>query len=303
VRNSVAVVDAQTNAIVDDVVVGDYPGPVAAGNGSVWVGNIGDSTVTEIHGDTRETEFPAAAQRPVDLAVTEDALWIANASDFATEPPTGGGTVARRELAAGALRVTRLGPPRKPDEMRTFVASDGRTVWAANTNSATVAKLDQRTGRILMRVSGLASGGIAAGYGAVWVPVPQQDLVVRLDIRTGKVEARIPVSGDPQRVAVGESGVWVVTTGAHSALWRIDPRNDETVAVIPAPPKARRVAAGGGFIWVTSGRSDEEGVRRPGALSKIDPRTNTIVASIRRGFRPDGVAVSGNLVWAAIAPV
>ena len=70
VRNSVAVVDAETNEIVDDVVVGDYPGPVAAGNGSVWVGNIGDSTVTEIHGDTREAEFPASAQRPVDLAVT-----------------------------------------------------------------------------------------------------------------------------------------------------------------------------------------------------------------------------------------
>ena len=71
VRNSVAVVDAETNRVVDDVVVGDYPGPIAAGNGSVWVGNIGDSTVTEIHGDTRDAEFPASAQRPVDLAVTD----------------------------------------------------------------------------------------------------------------------------------------------------------------------------------------------------------------------------------------
>ena len=44
VRNSVAVVDAATNQIVDDVVVGDYPGPIAAGNGSVWVGNIGANT-------------------------------------------------------------------------------------------------------------------------------------------------------------------------------------------------------------------------------------------------------------------
>ena len=126
VRNSVAVVDAETNEIVDDVVVGDYPGPVAAGNGSVWVGNIGDSTVTEIHGDTREAEFPASAQRPVDLAVTDDALWIANATDFATQPPTGGGTVVRSGLVAGSVDVTQVGPRGASDEMSTFVTSDGR---------------------------------------------------------------------------------------------------------------------------------------------------------------------------------
>ena len=203
--------------------------------------------MTEIHGDTREAEFPASAQRPVDLAVSEDALWIANATDFATQPPTGGGTVARSGLTAGGVDVTQVGPPGVPDEMSTFVASDGQIVWAANANNRTVAKLDPSTGRILVRVAGLASAGIGAGYGAVWVPEPEEDLVVRLNIRTGRVEARIPVSGSPRRVAVGEGGVWVVTTGVHSGVWRIDPKNDETVAVIPVPPKARRVATGGGL--------------------------------------------------------
>lgn len=302
-QNSVAVVDAQTNRIVDDVVVGDYPGPVTAGHGSVWVGNIGDSTVTQIDGETREAQFPGSAQRPVDLAVTEDALWIANASDFATEPPTGGGTVARRDFDAGQLEVTQVGRRREPDESGTYVASDGRTVWAANTDGLAVAKLDPGTGRILIRVQGLAGAGIGTGYGAVWVPEPQRDLVVRLNIRTGKVEARIPVSGNPQRVAAGADSVWVITTGVHSAVWRIDPKSNETVVVIPAPPKARRIATGGGYVWVTSGRNDEEEVRRPGVLSKIDPRSNDIVASIELGYRPDGVAVANRLVWVAIAPL
>jgi DNA-binding SARP family transcriptional activator len=303
VRNSVAVVDAETDEIVDDVIVGDYPGPVAAGNGSVWVGNIGDSTVTEIHGDTREAEFPAGAQRPVDLAVTDDALWIANATDFATRPPTGGGTVARQSLDGGEVDVTQVGPRGALDEMSTFVASDGGAVWAANAKNRTVARLEPSTGRILMRVLGLASAGIAAGYGAVWVPEPTKDLVVRLDLRTGRVEARIPVSGGPTRVAVGEGGIWVVTTGVHSGLWRIDPENDETVAVIPVPPKARRVATGAGFVWVTSGRNEAEQARRRGVLSKIDPRTNEIVSTVGLGFRPDGVAVENGLVWVAIAPL
>jgi DNA-binding SARP family transcriptional activator len=303
VRNSVAVVDATTNRIVDDVIVGDYPGPVAARGGSIWVGNIGDSTVTEIHGDSREAEFPASAQRPVDLAVSEDALWIANSSDFATQPPTGGGTVVRRALDTGAIQTTALGPPRTPDEMSTFVATDGRTVWAANTNSRTIARLDPATGRVLMRVQGLASGGIAAGGGAVWVPQPTRDLVVRLNSYTGRVDARISVSGNPSRVAVGEGGVWVITTGSHSAVWRIDPTSNETVSVIPVPLKARRIATGEGYVWVTSGRDDPENIRRPGVLSKIDPRTNGILATIPLGFRPDGVAVSNGLVWVAVAPV
>jgi streptogramin lyase len=205
--------------------------------------------------------------------------------------------------ARGHRELTVLGPPRK-DEESTFVASDGRrTVWAANTNSRTVARLDPDTGRILVRVVGLTSAGIAEGYGAVWVPVPKDDLVVRLDIRTGRVRARIPVSGNPRRVAVGEGGVWVITTGVHSAVWRIDPKNNETVAVIPVPPKARRIATGEGSVWVTSGRDEEERVHRRGMLSRIDPRTNTIVASVKLGFRPDGVVVANELVWVAVAPL
>src|SRR5262249_50280604 len=153
------------------------------------------------------------------LAVTDDALWIANATDFATRPPTGGGTITRRGMSGKGVDVTQVGAPGAVDEMSTYVASDGRKIWAANTNNGTVAKLDPTTGRILVRVSGLPSGGIAAGYGAVWVPEPTKDLVERLDIRTGRVEARVPVSGSPHRVAVGEGGVWVVTTGVHSGLW------------------------------------------------------------------------------------
>jgi len=154
-----------------------------------------------------------------------------------------------------------------------------------------------------MRVAGLAGAGIGAGYGAVWVPEPRKDHVVRLNIRTGRVEARIPVSGSPRRVTVGEGGVWVITTGVHSGIWRIDPHSNETVAVIPVPQKARRVATGDGFVWVTSGRDDEEGLRHPGVLSKIDPRSNTLVATIELGLRPDGVAVTNGFVWVAIAPV
>ena len=303
VPNSVAVVDPTTNTVVDDVVVGDYPGPLVARNGSVWVGNIGASTVTEIDAGTGKAEFPGSAQRPVDLAVTDDALWIANASDFQTVPPTGGGTISRRGLRWGNLSVTQLGPRRIPDENHTFVASDGESVWAGNATGRTLVRLDRRTGRIVTRTQGIAGSAIAVGYGAVWIPEPRRDTLVRVDPVTGRIETRIPVSGTPQSVVVGEGAVWVSTAGAHSAVWRIDPRTNETIAVIPVPAKTRRVATGGGYVWVTSGRGDEERARRRGVLTKIDPRTNQIVASIALGFRPDGVAFAEQRVWVAVAPL
>ena len=175
-------------------------------------------------------------------------------------------------LAGGGVDVDQVGPPRTPDEMSTFVASDGRDGMGGEREQPHRGQARPGTGRILMRVAGLASAGSRAGDGAVWVPEPKEDLVVRLNIRTGRVEARIPVSGSPSRVAVGEGGVWVVTTGVHSGVWRIDPKNNETVAVIPVPPKARRVATGSGYVWVTSGRDEAEKARRRGVLSKIDPQ-------------------------------
>jgi hypothetical protein len=266
------------------------------------VGNIGANTLTEIDARTREPEFPGGSQRPLDIAVTPAAAWIANASDFETTPPTGGGTIERRDLGSGAVVMTQVGPPGTPDEARTFVTSDGRSVWAANGLGRTVVRLDPVTGRIVRRIQGVGGGAIAIGYGGVWVAEPRTNTVARLNERTAEIEARIPVSGTPQRVTAGEGAVWVTTTGAHSALWRIDPRSNETVAVIPVPLKARRAAVGAGYVWVTSGRGDEERGSRPGVLTKVDPRTNRIVTSIRLGFRPDGVVVANGLVWVATAP-
>ena len=184
----------------------------------------------------------------------------------------GGGTVSRRDIGGGKLEVTQVGPLHVPDEAGTYVATDGTSVWAASKKGHTVVHLDRRTGQILARTQGVAAGGIA-------------------------------VSGGPTKVTSGEGGVWVTTTGGHSAVWRIDPESNETVAVIPVPPKARRVATGGGYVWVTSGRDDPESERRPGVLSKIDPTTNEIVARVELGFRPDGVAFANRLVWVAVAPV
>jgi DNA-binding beta-propeller fold protein YncE len=88
-NNSVAIVDPRTNRVIDDIVTGDYPGPLAAGDGSIWVGNIGDNTMMAINASTRKPGFAVAIQQPVDFAISSGKLWIANGTSFASGYPVG----------------------------------------------------------------------------------------------------------------------------------------------------------------------------------------------------------------------
>jgi YVTN family beta-propeller protein len=302
--NSVAVIDPGNDKVIDDVDVGDYPTAIAAGNGSIWVGNTGDNTVQRIDAETRKASFPTGAQQPLDLAVTRSAVWIANGTNFQTKPPTGGGTIERRGLRSGATKKIEIGPSQTHNEWWTVVAADGRSVWASNSSRRTAVQLDPATGGILQRVTGVAGGSITMGYGSVWIAEYKRNTVARINPKTGTVTTRVPVSSAPTRISAGEGAVWVTTQHPHNAVWRLDPRTNEAVAVIPVPPTARRVATGAGHVWVTSGTyAGEPGVPQTGGVvSKIDPGTNRIVATIKVGFRPDGIAVADGYVWVAVAP-
>jgi DNA-binding SARP family transcriptional activator/outer membrane protein assembly factor BamB len=310
-NNSVAVVDARSNRVVDDVVTGDYPGPLAAADGSVWVGNTGDDTIMALDAKTRARGFAVSVQQPRDLAVTGDRLWIANGTSFASGRPAGGGTIQCRGCRLGTNQTVKIGPQDGQNALSATVASDGKSVWAADWASRTVYQLNARTARVAKRVRGVDASAIAMAYGALWAAEPMRGDVVRIDQRTAKVVARIDVPGDPARIAAGVGGVWVTTPHPQGALWRarstvvrIDPRTNKKVATIGVPATSRRVATGAGYVWVTSGTyQGEPGVPATGGVvSKIDPHTNRVVGMIKVGFRPEGVIVSHGLVWVAVAP-
>ena len=104
-----------------------YPGPVAAGNGSLWVGNIGDSTVTEIHGDTRETEFPAAHSVP---SISPSRTTLSGSRTPPTSRRNRRPEAERSRVAPRRRRLRRHAAWAAADsrEKSTFVASDGRSI-------------------------------------------------------------------------------------------------------------------------------------------------------------------------------
>ncbi len=83
--NSVSRIDPKTNQVVGEpIAIGFHAGNIVAGLGSVWVtsdyrvdGDAGDVVVVRIDPQTNQTvETIPAGGHPIDVAVTEDAVWV-----------------------------------------------------------------------------------------------------------------------------------------------------------------------------------------------------------------------------------
>lgn len=133
-------------------------------------------------------------------------------------------------------------------------------------------------------------GAVAAGEGAVWVALPDEATVVRIDPRTTAVVDTIPVEADPAAVAVGAGSVWVANAGA-ATISRISPETNTVVQTLDAPSAPAGLAVGSGSLWVTSTIDD--------SVSRFDVDEGRLEKTIAVGDRPAGIAVGDGDVWVA----
>jgi outer membrane protein assembly factor BamB len=152
--------------------------------------------------------------------------------------------------------------------------------------------------------SGLTS--IAHGFGAVWAADLSSGNVVRVDQKTRKVVARVPVAGNTANgpspdvfVAAGAGAVWALASGhqldgrERPRLLRIDPRLNRAVASIPIRtpsggnfnPVAVQIA--GGAVWV---------IGTAGAL-EVDPATGSPLHYVPAAHAELGVVAEGDTLW------
>lgn len=121
------------------------------------------------------------------------------------------------------------------------------SLWAYDTASGQLLRLDARTHHVLARVpvpSPLAEVAIAAGPDAVWaVPIqpfrhsarapahPRRESAVRIDPRTNRVVARVAVASpiQPAGIVARPGAVWV---WGEAGAMNIDPRDNRPVGVI-----------------------------------------------------------------------
>jgi outer membrane protein assembly factor BamB len=132
-------------------------------------------------------------------------------------------------------------------------------------------------------------GPITPGFGAVWASDAGTGELVRIDPRSRRVLARVPV-GDQAFPAAGAGALWATVDGR---LMRVDPATNRVSARIPLGLGARAFAAVdaiGGTVWVAT----------PLQLIRIDPRRNAIDRRIgleRRGYQAQGFATDHELLY------
>ena len=129
------------------------------------------------------------------------------------------------------------------------------SVWVANTNDGTVARIDART-RKVVAVIGVGAGvrDIATGFGSVWVANGSEGTVTRIDPalnapeETLRLAAENAVARPVNWIAVGSNAVWV-TRG--NELLRVDPATGAVKAKVAIPTPVG-LAARDENVWVAT---------------------------------------------------
>ena len=212
----------------------------------------------------------------------------ANAQTQNSRPPRPGITTpgVRRSMA-DLHPDTSFAVEGQPDWM--VVTSDA--VWVTSSNVNHVVRLDAATNRPSLIVTiDKPCSGLAAGFGAIWVPSCGAHALVRVDPQTGKIVAQIPAGPADSEggITTGDGTVWIVTS-KEGLLVRVDPQTNKAVAKIAIPSGSYVPAFAEGAVWITSTERD--------LLTRVDARSNQVVASIPIGPQPRFLTVGAGSVW------
>ncbi len=266
--NGVAALDGSAR-FVSSVPLGDAPGGVAAGLGSIWVTDPAAGTVRVIDpGSGRAVGTPVSTQGldPTGVAVADGKVWVVNSGSrqLAEFDPGRGKVVQTIGVGNGASAV----------------AAGPSGVWVVNSADGTVQQVDAATGRASRPIAvGAAPAGIAVGAGAVWVTDAVDGLLARIDPRSHQV-TRVPVGQTPTAVAVGFGSVWVADTDANAVERLSLPALQPTTITVPSPSA---ISVGPDGVWVSSQEASQ--------VVRIDPADNRVSDTVSTSY-PAGAIVA-----------
>jgi class 3 adenylate cyclase len=285
--DSVAAIDTSSHGFVSTARVGSDPIGVAVGEGSVWVVNDGDSTITRVTGtDPPVVSAPESiGGRPTGVAAGEGSAWATTGYGTAGGPPSlvryatatdRAGAVQTLPSGVGAIAVgsgflwvaDRVHGTVIPVDPKTFVrqpsihvgeqpvaisvtAGPSPTVWVANKLTKNVSLIKDVRGPATQFDLEAIPTAIAADAQGVWVAT-EGDQVIHLDPSGVRIKT-IPVPAGPVSIAIASDGVWVACSSARSVV-RIDPATNTVVDTLAVDGSPAAIAAEAtGDVWVAIG--------------------------------------------------
>jgi YVTN family beta-propeller protein len=274
--DSVGLIDLESGEIVDQIRVGERPGDLVRGAGSIWVVNGGAETVSRIDPTTNAiVDTISVGETPVGIAFGYGAVWVTNGAEA---------TVSRIDPGTNTVVQTI-----DVDSGPAGVATGHDAVWVANKLEDTVSRLEASTGSLVVSIDvGDGPSELAVGPGAMWVTNQFSGTVSRIDPDSNEVVESINVGNGPRGIAVGDTGAWVANS-VDGTVSRIDPETNSVAETIPVGTGPSSVDISDESVWVAN--------EVDGTVSKIDAASSEVVDSISVGSASGFAAVAEGALW------
>jgi DNA-binding SARP family transcriptional activator len=286
--NSVGFVDAGSGRVTRSYAVGRGPTALAIADGSLWVANRDDATVTRIDTTTGRSITIPVRGHPTGLAAASRTIWAwtFEGSLVPIDPrfDTAGRAIPLAANVIGARSGSGGG-----------VAVGGGFLWAA-APLATVLRVDSTDPARRRRIvpDDGVQGPIDYHDGKLWVAGADQVFPITATTGIPGAGARVGIVRD---LAFGAGSLWVVSGGAahvggiDQALRRVDAHSRLVEATIPVGSDPEAVAVASGSVWVAS--------LTDGTVERVDPNRERVVETIALGAKPVALAATGEGVWVA----
>ena len=281
-------IDPATGAIADRTEIPGHPGNVEITRGGIWMADFREGVIWRVQPGSRSPERITSVGEPRDLAALGEHVYVAADGRFLS------GVVSRYD-AVSATREDGI------DLLACAIAAGDGEVWAAGCPH--VQRLSTGDGRVRKLVevflpfrtpstvdnTRVQFRELAVGGGSVWVLGDAVDRRLwRLDTRTGRVQATLPLDFAPTSVTFADGRAWI-TDGVRDRLVPVTAASNAVEPAVEVGRGAAGVAAGAGAVWVANALD--------GTVSRVDPGTRRVTAVIDVGGTPRGVAASDDAVW------
>jgi YVTN family beta-propeller protein len=226
-RNSAVAVDVAGRRAAAAVPLPGRPTDASGLGRNVWITTVDSGSLTAVDTATRKiVRTVPLGGRPDGVALAGGALWVVDGSrgELMRIKPGYDRVEKRIRFAPAKPNTGTTGRIRAP---RSTVAAAGGAVWVSR-GARDLIRVDPQTGTTRLVRLERPINGLAAGAGALWGLSSETATVVRIDPRTGAATDRIPIvahqSGNapaPTAIAAGGGSVWVLN-GNTATVTRID---------------------------------------------------------------------------------
>jgi len=285
---------------VSAVKTGRDPRGIAFGEGSIWVANGGDGTVSRIDPATNKAVVIKVGKEPNAIGVGEGGVWVVNRLSHSVSriDPGTNTVVATIDLnAPGFPSTIAVG------EGAVWVGVDGD--YPLGLHPPTVHRIDPRSNQDVASFTGeteLVWVVVTVGNGAVWT-VGNGGTLARIDPTTNQAKRVAGLHIAPGAVTFADDSLWIATV--QGEILRVDPSTGKVEARVPGggspaglqgtgrPEQSLLgIASGNGIIWVTG--------KVGGTIDRVVTVSNTVLQPIQVGQTPTGVVVAYGSVWVTI---